>query len=103
MLQAESLDEVENLKNKGTHEDKIKRYKPHKSKAANRKFKLTQARTYFYENEASCEKNMETFLRSIEAVAGKKIIEREEMNYLKMRQKYKFQILRTEPDFLPSN
>ena len=50
--------------------DKIKRYKAHKSAASNRKHKLTGARTYFYENEASCEKNMETFLRCIEAVSG---------------------------------
>ncbi|XP_013167757.1 PREDICTED: proline dehydrogenase 1, mitochondrial isoform X2 [Papilio xuthus] len=37
---------------------------------ADRRYKVTSARTYFYLNEASCEKNMEHFLRSIEAVAG---------------------------------
>ena len=49
--------------------DKIKRYKAHKGAATNRKYKVNSARTYFYENEASCQKNMETFIRSIEAVA----------------------------------
>lgn len=28
------------------------------------------ARTYFYMNEAQCERNMEIFLQSIEAVSG---------------------------------
>lgn len=64
----ESLEEIETLKTKGTHEDKIRRYKPVKSAAVTRNYKAT-ARTYFYENESSCEKNMETFLRCIEAVA----------------------------------
>eukprot|EP00095_Tigriopus_kingsejongensis_P007525 maker-scaffold103_size370364-snap-gene-2.26 protein:Tk07525 transcript:maker-scaffold103_size370364-snap-gene-2.26-mRNA-1 annotation:"proline dehydrogenase isoform 2" len=64
-----SLDDFKDLENKGTYEDQIKRYKPHKSKVSNRKYKVSGARTYFYEGEAACEKNMETFLRCIEAVA----------------------------------
>ena len=49
----------------------IKKYKPHKnSPAAKRRYKVTGARTYFYGGEMACERNMETFLKSIEAVAG---------------------------------
>lgn len=33
--------------------------------------KKAVARTYFYMNEAQCERNMDTFLQSIEAVSGK--------------------------------
>ncbi|XP_011564591.2 proline dehydrogenase 1, mitochondrial [Plutella xylostella] len=36
---------------------------------ADRRYKVYAARTYFYLNEAACERNMEAFLRSIEAVA----------------------------------
>lgn len=32
--------------------------------------KKAVARTYFYMNEAQCERNMDTFLQSIEAVSG---------------------------------
>ncbi|OWR53723.1 proline dehydrogenase 1, mitochondrial [Danaus plexippus] len=36
---------------------------------ADRRYKVTSARTYFYLNEASCEKNMEAFMNSIDTVA----------------------------------
>jgi len=53
---------------KGDHTDGIKRYKAHQG-FGDRRQMVSSARTYFYQNEASCEKNMETFLRCIEAVA----------------------------------
>jgi proline dehydrogenase len=37
---------------------------------ADRRYKVQSARTYFYLNEATCERNMETFIRCLEAVAG---------------------------------
>jgi proline dehydrogenase len=35
---------------------------------ADRRYKVNSARTYFYLNEATCERNMETFIRCLEAV-----------------------------------
>ncbi|XP_060534177.1 proline dehydrogenase 1, mitochondrial isoform X2 [Cylas formicarius] len=37
---------------------------------ADRRYKVQSARTYFYLNEATCERNMETFIRCLEAIAG---------------------------------
>lgn len=37
---------------------------------ADRRFKVQSARTYFYLNEATCERNMEIFIKCLEAVSG---------------------------------
>ncbi|XP_018330006.1 proline dehydrogenase 1, mitochondrial isoform X2 [Agrilus planipennis] len=37
---------------------------------ADRRYLVSSARTYFYMNEATCERNMETFIQCLEAVAG---------------------------------
>lgn len=37
---------------------------------ADRRYKVQSARTYFYLNEATCERNMETFIKCLEAIAG---------------------------------
>lgn len=37
---------------------------------ADRRHKVTSARTYFYLNEATCERNMEIFIQCLEAVSG---------------------------------
>ena len=57
--------------NTNLNTDGIKRYKAHEG-FGDRRQMVNGARTYFYQNEAQCEKNMETFLRCIEAVAGNK-------------------------------
>lgn len=52
-----------------TQEGTIKKYHVEKS-FADRRYKVASARTYFYLNEASCERNMDVFIRCLEAVAG---------------------------------
>jgi len=37
---------------------------------ADRRYKVASARTYFYLNEATCERNLETFQECLQAVAG---------------------------------
>ncbi|XP_017777258.1 PREDICTED: proline dehydrogenase 1, mitochondrial isoform X2 [Nicrophorus vespilloides] len=49
--------------------ESLKQYSVDKT-FADRRYKVQSARTYFYLNEATCERNMETFLKCLEAVAG---------------------------------
>ncbi|KAI1291786.1 Proline dehydrogenase 1, mitochondrial [Halotydeus destructor] len=52
-----------------TREGELKQFQPQKEFADRRKFKA-KARTYFYLNEANCEKTMDVFLRCIDTVSG---------------------------------
>lgn len=47
----------------------LPQYKVNKT-FADRRFKVQSARTYFYLNEATCERNTEIFIRCLESVAG---------------------------------
>lgn len=47
----------------------LKQYHVDKS-FADRRYKVQSARTYFYLNEATCERNMEIFIKCLEAIAG---------------------------------
>ncbi|XP_031788105.1 proline dehydrogenase 1, mitochondrial isoform X2 [Nasonia vitripennis] len=60
-----SVSEAGDEKNSGT----LKKYHVEKS-FADRRYKVSSARTYFYLNEASCERNMDIFVRCLEAVAN---------------------------------
>jgi len=51
-----------------SEEEEIQRYQPHKA-FGDRRMGVTGARTFFYQGEASCERNLEIFLRCIETVA----------------------------------
>lgn len=55
--------------NAPTHGDVLPQYSVDKNFADRRKM-VQSARTYFYLNEATCEKNMETFIQCLEAVAN---------------------------------
>lgn len=59
------MSEAGDEKNSGT----LKKYHVEKS-FADRRYKVSSARTYFYLNEASCERNMDIFVRCLEAVAS---------------------------------
>lgn len=49
---------------------------------ADRRYKVKSARTYFYLNESTCERNMETFLQCLEAVSGEWSIKRKSCPHL---------------------
>jgi len=51
-----------------TQEDEIRQYQAHKE-FADRRQGVTGARTFFYQGEANCERNLDTFIRCIETVA----------------------------------
>ncbi|KAL5275540.1 PRODH family protein [Megaselia abdita] len=50
-------------------DESMKKYKVDKT-YADRRYKVQSARTYFYLNEATCERNMEIFIKCLEAVSG---------------------------------
>lgn len=51
-------------------DDTLPQYKLDKA-FADRRYKVSSARTYFYLNESTCERNMEIFIKCLEAVSGK--------------------------------
>lgn len=55
--------------NKSKDTESLPQYHVNKS-FADRRYKVQSARTYFYLNEATCERNMETFIKCLEAVQG---------------------------------
>ncbi|XP_054155050.1 proline dehydrogenase 1, mitochondrial-like [Oppia nitens] len=65
----EMPDQTTNSNHQQSKDESLKQFSPQKEFADRRKYRPV-ARTYFYMNEANCEKNMTTFLRCIDAVAG---------------------------------
>lgn len=61
----EAGDQVEKVGEQGA----LKQYHVDKT-FADRRYKVQSARTYFYINEAQCERNTEVFLKCLEAIAG---------------------------------
>jgi len=58
---------------KSSHSEQLAQYTPideSEHKEVDRKHKLNSARVYFYQGEANCDKNMQTFLECIDAVKG---------------------------------
>ncbi|XP_045116029.1 LOW QUALITY PROTEIN: proline dehydrogenase 1, mitochondrial-like [Portunus trituberculatus] len=60
--------EMESCESKAEGSNVLERYTPQR-KFADRRYQVSGARTYFYVNEAQCEKNMETFINCMDAVS----------------------------------
>uniref|UniRef100_A0AAG5CVS4 Proline dehydrogenase n=2 Tax=Anopheles atroparvus TaxID=41427 RepID=A0AAG5CVS4_ANOAO len=70
--EAEKREVESSLSSTGTNPgdaDSLPQYSVDKT-FADRRYKVQSARTYFYLNEATCERNMETFLECLDAVKG---------------------------------